>query len=167
MQKKSHNFRSLQDKKKQCQKNAGTCAEEMECVRQDIEEREARFQELERKIKKLTRAEEDLDEVIRVVQAGEDRRGSCASQSNGCGTVVVEQLFTLGAAQALQPIQALQEEFNRRFDGLHQVPATLLHVSGSEEGGEENDEEQQAATRQMNQPAPGGRNQGFLAGSFL
>ena len=44
----------------------------MECVRHEIEEREARFQEFGRKIKKLSLAEEDLDEEIRVLQAGED-----------------------------------------------------------------------------------------------
>ena len=55
-------------------------------------------------------------------------------------------------AQAWQQIQALQKEFNRRFDGLHQVPATPMHVSGRG-GGEEIDEEeeQRAASRWVNQ----------------
>ena len=74
----------------------------------------------------------------------------------------MEQLFTLGAEHARQQIQALQEEFNRRFE----VPATLVHKAGREGGGEEVEQEraQTAASGQMGPPAPGGRNEGFLAG---
>ena len=70
---------------------------------------------------------------------------------------MVEQLFTLGVAQAWKQIQALQEEFNKRFDGLHQAPAAPVHTSGGE-GGEENEEEQEkrATGRQMGQPSARG-----------
>ena len=55
----------------------------------------------------------ELDQEIRSLQAGEDRRGSCGSQSNGwCfDPVVVEQVITMVAAQAWQQIQALQGVF--------------------------------------------------------
>ena len=57
-------------------------------------------------------AAEDLEEELRGLQAGEERRGSC----NGCCfDAVMEQLFALGATHARQQIQALQEEFVRRF----------------------------------------------------
>ena len=42
------------------------------------------------------------------------------------------QLVTLGAAGAKQQIQPLQDEFNTRFDGLHQAPATLLQEEKEE-----------------------------------
>ena len=46
-----------------------------------------------------------LEEEVRILQAGEDGRGSCASESNGCyDSAVVEQLFTLGATHARQQI---------------------------------------------------------------
>ena len=74
-------------------------------------------------------------------------------------------LFTVGAAQAWQQIQALQEEFNEIFEVLHEAPVTPMHTSGREDGGDENEEEQaqRAASRQMGR----GRNQGFPAGSVF
>ena len=52
---------------------------------------------------------------------------------------------------------------------LHQAPVTPAHTSGRENGGDEYEEEQEqrAASRQMGQLAPGGRNQGFPAGSVF
>ena len=56
----------------------------MERIRNEIAERDASLQELGRKGQKTTLTEEELDEEIRNLQAGEERRGNCASQSNGC-----------------------------------------------------------------------------------
>ena len=109
-------------------------------------------------------AAEDCEEEIRSLQAGEERRGSCVSQSNGrCFDSIMEQFFTLGAAHARQQIQALQEEFIRRFEG----PATPVHMTGREERGGEWEEEQaqRAASRQMGTKEPGGCNEGAPAGS--
>ena len=50
---------------------------------------------------------DDLEEEVRDLQAGEERKGSYASQSNGCCfDSVLEEPFTLGAAHARQQIQA-------------------------------------------------------------
>ena len=48
-----------------------------------------------------------LEEEIQALQAGEERRGSCASQSNECcfDPAMVEQFTTMGAAQALQQLE--------------------------------------------------------------
>ena len=55
----------------------------------------------------------------------EERRGSCASQSNGCfDPAMVEQVFACGAV-----IQAMREEFNRRF----KAQAALEQMAGGEE----------------------------------
>ena len=140
-------------KEKKCLKDACVCEMEKSQTRDH------------RKRNSFSRARAEVAE-----QAGEDRRGSCASQSNGCcfDSVLVEQLFALGAAHARQPIQALQDEFSRRLDGLHQAPATQVHTSGGERGNEfEEEQEQRAASCQMGPPAPGGRNQGFPAGSVF
>ena len=54
---------------------------------------------------------------ITQVLAGRGRRGSCASQSNGCCfDAVMEQLFTLGATHARQQIQALIQRKRRRVE---------------------------------------------------
>ena len=47
-----------------------------------------------------------IDEEVQALQAGEERRGSNASQSNGCcfGPAMVEHFLALGAAQALQQL---------------------------------------------------------------
>ena len=96
----------------------------MEKVRGEIADREARFPELAQKSRRIRLEEEDLDEEIRILHAGEDRRGSCESQSNGCCFAAsippfLEQLFTLEATHARQQTQALQEEFNNGFEELH------------------------------------------------
>ena len=75
----------------------------------------------------------DLDEEIRILQAGEERRGSCASQSNGCcfDPAVVEHFITMGAAQAWQQLAFIEGEVSRVYGGQHQpAPATAVHVSG-------------------------------------
>ena len=98
-------LQSLQDKKKS-QKDAGKCNGDMERIRDEIADWEVQLQELEQKSQRIYLAEAELHEEIRNLQAGETRN-SCASQSNGgCfDPTVVEQLFTLGAAQTWQQIQ--------------------------------------------------------------
>ena len=85
--------------------------------------------ELAEKSSNSRMAADDLEEEIRSLQAGEERRGSCVSQSNGCCfDSVMEQLFTL-RRHARQQIQVLQEEIIRRFE----VPATPVLMAGREE----------------------------------
>ena len=67
----------------------------------------------------------------------------------------------MGVAHARQQIQALQEEFNRRFE----VPANEC-IWQEEKKEEEEEQVQKAASRQMGPPAPGGRNEGFPDGSI-
>ena len=63
------------------------------------------------------------------------KRNSCASQSNRCcnDATVVEQLFTSGAAQACQQLQALHEELNKRFEVLPQPPQCTHREEEKEE----------------------------------
>ena len=70
----------LAKERNSAKKMLAKCAEEMEQVRNEIAEREARFQELGRRIKKIFLAEEDLDEEIGVLQTeGEHTRQLCIS----------------------------------------------------------------------------------------
>ena len=114
MQKRSRKMQSLENERRNFIKDACACDEEMRKVREEINEIEARYLEL---VEKSSNSRKE-----------EERRGSCASQSNGCCfDSVMEQLLTLGDAR--QQIQALQEEFIRSFE----VSATPVHIAGREE----------------------------------
>ena len=60
-----------------------------------------------------------------------ERRGSCASQSTGCcfDPTMKEQIFACGGVHAEHYIQAMQEEFIRRF----KAPAAPERMAGGEE----------------------------------
>ena len=94
MLKRSPQLQSLQDKKKTYLKDACAC-DAMGKVIYDIKNREAHFRELAQKSSLFRMAANVLEVEIRGWQAGEERRGSCASQSNGCCfDSVMEQPFT-------------------------------------------------------------------------
>ena len=105
----------------------------MQRVSEEMEERRARFQALSEKSGNCRKAAGELQDDIQILQARDVRRGSCASQSNGCrfDPGMVEQIFARGAAQT-EHFQAMQEEFNKRF----QAPATPEQMAG---GGERED----------------------------
>ena len=75
---------SLQDRKMQCWKDLGKWARDSERDRNEIEVKHAQLEELGQTIQKTSMAEVELDEEHRSLQARDDRRGSCASQSDGC-----------------------------------------------------------------------------------
>ena len=64
-------------------------------------------------------AAHDSEDEIQILQAGEERRGRCASQANGCcfDPARVEQVFARGQAQTEHFIHAMQEDFNREVQG--------------------------------------------------
>ena len=176
-EKRSQQLQSLQHKKQQCQKDAGKCDGDMVRITDEIAEREVRLQELVQKSQRIHPAEADPDEEIRVLQAGDERRNSCASQTNGCCSdpAVMDQFITMGAGQARQQKAFIHGEVLRVYGGQHQqqqAPATPVHTMGGGEGREEMEEErrERAASRQscdLGPPAPGGHNSGFPAGSVF
>ena len=89
-------LQSLQDKKKHHLKEA--CASEEE----KREDSTRIFQALSEKSGESRSAASEVKEDIRIFQAGEDRRGSCASQSNGCcwDRAMLEQFFAFGDGKA-------------------------------------------------------------------
>ena len=84
IQKRSQKLQSLQDRKNQCQKNMGKWAEENEDLRSVIDDSHGKMEVNGQKIQSESFAEAELDLEIRGLQAGDDRQGSSASQSNGC-----------------------------------------------------------------------------------
>ena len=71
-------------------------------------------------------AADDLEEEMQALQA-EERRGSCASQSNGCccDPAMVEQIFACGAVHAEHFFKAMQEEFKKK---RFKAPAAPEHM---------------------------------------
>ena len=152
MQKRSQKIQSIQDKKRNMFKEAVAAEEGMRRVREEIVEREARYWQLSDKASGNRMAAEELEEKLRVLQAGPMTAALIRWRSS---------FFTMGAAHARHRLQVLQEKFFRRFE----PPTPPAQMSGRE-GGEENQEEQEqrAASQQMGPPAPGGRNGGLPAG---
>ena len=83
---------------------------------------QTRFQTLSEKSGICRKEADILEEEIQTFQAGEQRRGSCASRSNGCcfNTAVVEQFLAMGAVQAMQLLAFIQEEICRVYGGQYQ-----------------------------------------------
>ena len=74
MQKRSPKLQSLQDKKRNCFKDACACEEEMRKLSEEMEERQARFLALSEKSGNCRMAADDLEEEIKDLQAGEKRQ---------------------------------------------------------------------------------------------
>ena len=73
---------------------------------------------------------------IKVLQAGEERRGSCASQSNGCcfDPANVEQVLAFGAVRAGHYIQAMQEELiHQKIQGCSEAYPEATVREGADE----------------------------------
>ena len=107
-------------------------------------------------IQKESVAEAELDEEIRGVQAGGERRGSSAAQAHGC-------CFDAGLShqrKAMQQLSVLHGELSNT-----KVPQGKVE----EEGGEGNEEEQRrrAASREHGHQCQGAAMEGFLLVLFL
>ena len=121
MQKRSQKLQSLRDKQRNHLKNAGDCEEEMQMLNKEMEERKAlyetRFRALSEKSGDSRKAGAELENEIQALQAGEERRGSSASHSNGCyfDPAIWEQIFLFGETRAASFIQFMQQEFVRQY----------------------------------------------------
>ena len=96
MQKRSQKLQSLRDKQRNHLVNAPDGEEEMQKLSAEMEERKALYETRFRALSEKSgscRREADILEEIQALQAGDERRNSCASQSNGCcfDPTVVEQ----------------------------------------------------------------------------
>ena len=98
MQKRSQKLQSLQDKKRKYIKEACAGEEEM---------RKANGRSAG-KTSALRGQQIILEDEVQSLQAGEERRGRCVSQANGCcfDPAVVEQVFARGAAHTEHLIHA-------------------------------------------------------------
>ena len=119
MQKKSQKLQSLRDEQNNHLKTAGECEDEMQKVSKEWEEHRAqyemRFHVLSEKSVDSRTAAAELENEIQNMQAREERRGSSASQSNGCcfDAAILEKLTAMGAAEAMQQLTYLQQDVTK------------------------------------------------------
>ena len=126
------------------------------------EEREERCRLLSDKVDKHRMEEAELEAELRGLEAGEERRGSNASQ-------VVELLPGHGGRAAVHygngksevPVRAFARKAPQKIRGSDPP----MQRPGKEEGREENEEEQEQreVCLLMDPPAPGGSNEGLSA----
>ena len=123
-------------------------------VREEIIQRKERFHRLSKKVDNNRMTAAELEELLRGLQAGEERRGSNASQVNQCFLdTVAEQLFTMGAAQAKHRLKGLYDKFLKRFE------ANTLCANARKRRKKRAKESQPTD----GSPAPGGCNEGLPA----
>ena len=84
-------------------------------------------------------AEAELDEEIRGLLAGDERRGSSASEAHGCrfDAGLLQQFVTMGAEQAMQHLSVFHGEPSKVFEVQHQptpVPVRVPRGKEEEEG---------------------------------
>ena len=91
----------------------------MRNIREEIEWKEERFTLLADKVDKNKMADAETEAELQGLQAGEERRGSNASQAvDYCLDMMVEQVFATGTAQAKSTFVALCEIFVRICETL-------------------------------------------------
>ena len=145
---------SIQDEKRNMQKESVAADKEMRKVREEIIQREERFLLLSKNVESNRMATAELEEKLRGLQAGEERRGSDASQVvECCLDTVAEQFHTVGAEK---PKHQFAIFWTKRFSKIFEAPTLSAQMPGKE-GREENEEEQEQrkASQQMGPPAPG------------
>ena len=100
-QKRSQQIQNIQEKQSNVQKETAAAREEMRKIREEITQKEERLLLLSDKVDKNEMAETELEAALQGLQAGEERRGSNASQAvDCCLETVVEHNFAVGTDQA-------------------------------------------------------------------
>ena len=86
----------------------------MQKVSDEVEEGRVRFAPLSEKSGNCRMAADDVEDEIQILQAGEERRGSCASQANGCcfaPAIWWSRSSLVDAVHAEYHIKAMRGEF--------------------------------------------------------
>ena len=120
----------------------------MRKLREEIEWKEERFTLLSDKVDTNTMADAEMEAALQGLQAGEERKGSNASQAvECCLETMVEQIFAMGTDQAKSKFDALYQKILKRFE----TPTPPARMPGREEGrrDSENEQEQGRASQQL------------------
>ena len=115
--KRSQKIQGIQDKRRNMQKESAAAQQEMRKIREEIDRNEERFRQQSHKVDKNKMVDADMAAEIQGLQAGEERRGSNASQAvDCCWETMVEQTFAMGTDQARSKFDAMCQIFFKRFD---------------------------------------------------
>ena len=115
-QKRTQKIHSLQDTRRNLQKESLPAEVEMRKLREEIDWKEERFRPLTDKVDKNRMADAEMDAELQGLQVGEERRGSNASQAvDCCLETMVEQVFAMGTDQARSKFYALCQNILRDF----------------------------------------------------
>ena len=158
VQKRSQKIQSIQDERKNMQKESLAAREEMRTIREEIDRKEERFRLLSDKVDN-TMADAEMEAELQGLQAGDERRGSSASQTgDGCLESLWQQFIALGANEFETCVQRIQREMG----------AAQGQMPRREEGrrSSEDEQEQGRSSQQSVLPAPGGINEGAPASSL-
>ena len=140
----------------------------MRKLREEIEWKEERFTLLSDNVDKNTMADAEMEAELQGLQAGEERRGSNASQAvECCLKAMVEPIFAMGTDQAKSKFDALYQKILKRFE-TPTSPAQMPGMPGREEGRRDSEHEQEQGrdSQQLVSLMPGGVNQVAPASSL-
>ena len=148
----SQKIERIQDKRRKMQKESAASQEEMLKIREEIDRNEERFRQLSDKVDKYIMVDAAMAAELQGLKAGEERRGSNASQAvDCCMETMLEQFFAVGADQA-----------RSKFDA---TPSAQMPGKGGGRNSED-EQEQGKAGQQLALSVSGGCNEGTSASSL-
>ena len=152
VQKRLQKIQSIQDKRRNMQKENAAAQEEMRKIREENDRKEERFRQ-----NKMADAEMAAD--LQSLQAGEKRRGSNAPKTGDC---CLEEMLQSVIALGTNGVEVLFQTVRR------EMGVAEGQISGREEGrrNSEDEQEQGRISQQLLLPAPAGINEGTPASSL-
>ena len=119
-QKKSQNIQSIQDNRRNMQKENAAAQEEMRRISEKIDRNEECFRQLSNKVDKNKMADAEMAAELQSLQAGEERRGSNASQTGDC---CLEEMFQRVVALGTNGVEVLFQRTQREIGAVQgQMP---------------------------------------------
>ena len=139
------------------QKENAAAQEEMRRISEKIDRNEERFRQLSNKVDKNKMADAEMAAELQSLQAGEERRGSSASQTGDC---CLEEMFQRVVALGTNGVEVL---FQRTQREIGAAPGQMPGREGRRIS--EDEQKQSRFSKQLVHPAPGGINEGTPASS--
>ena len=140
-QKRSQKIQSIQDKRKHTQKENAAADEEVRKLCDEVKQKEERNLFLSDKVENNKMAQADMAAELQGLQAGEERRGSNASQTgDSCLEALWQQIAAVCAAVGPNHIDALANAVVQRFK---ESGAVQKQVPGRDERRRHSEEEQE------------------------
>ena len=118
----------------------------MRKIREEIDRNEERFWQPSDKVDKYRMVDAEMAAQLQGLQAGEERRGSNASQEvDCCMEMRVELFFVVGADQARSEFDAMCQVFLKKFEA--ETPSAQMPGKGRGRRNSEDEQEQGKASQ--------------------